>query len=87
MHVCFVHLTDLFLKLLQQLFQLLFSCVSPHPLPGMRVRLEPSPDAEGSWVVADVGLAYGGVAPKSIMAEKVGSGCDTHCLQLPLQCS
>lgn len=39
----------------------------------MRVRLEPSPDAEGSWVVADVGLAYGGVAPKSIMAEKVGA--------------
>jgi hypothetical protein len=37
----------------------------------MRVRLEPSAEVEGSWVVADVGLAYGGVAPKSIMAEKV----------------
>jgi hypothetical protein len=37
----------------------------------MRVRLEPSADVAGSWVVADVGLAYGGVAPKSIMADKV----------------
>jgi hypothetical protein len=41
----------------------------------MRVRLEQRSAAEGSseqaWVVADVGLAYGGVAPKSIMAEKV----------------
>lgn len=30
--------------------------------------------AEGEdrqWVVADVGIAYGGVAPKSVMAEKV----------------
>jgi hypothetical protein len=37
----------------------------------MRVRLEPSPDVEGSWVVADVAIAYGGVAPKSIMATQV----------------
>jgi hypothetical protein len=43
----------------------------------MRVRLEQRAGAEGSsssdkaWVVADVGIAYGGVAPKSIMAEKV----------------
>jgi hypothetical protein len=40
----------------------------------MRVGLEPSPDVEGSWVVADVGLAYGGVAPKSIMASQVREG-------------
>lgn len=33
--------------------------------------LEPSADCEGSWVVAEAGLSYGGVAPKSIMAEKV----------------
>jgi hypothetical protein len=42
---------------------------------GVRVRLEQRPAAECSsdkaWVVADVGIAYGGVAPKSIMAEKV----------------
>ncbi|WIA42814.1 hypothetical protein OEZ86_008746 [Tetradesmus obliquus] len=41
---------------------------------GMRVRLEQRPAAEGSeeqaWLVADVGIAYGGVAPKTIMAEK-----------------
>ena len=36
------------------------------------MRLEPSPDVEGSWVVADVAMAYGGVAPKSIMATQVG---------------
>lgn len=46
---------------------------------GMRVRLELSPDTEGSWVVADVGLAYGGVAPKSIMAEKVRLRCAVAC--------
>lgn len=28
--------------------------------------------SSSEWVVAEVGIAYGGVAPKSIMAEKVG---------------
>jgi hypothetical protein len=45
---------------------------------GMRVRLEPARAARGGggggsggWVVADVAIAYGGVAPKTIMAEQV----------------
>jgi hypothetical protein len=47
---------------------------------GMRVRLEPSPEDEGSWLVADVGIAYGGVAPKSIMAEQVGLVQQQQCV-------
>jgi hypothetical protein len=46
---------------------------------GMRVRLAPVAAAEGHrddgcWVVEDVSVAYGGVAPKSIMAPKVMAG-------------
>jgi hypothetical protein len=48
---------------------------------GMRVLLEPSPQEAGSWVVAEVGLAFGGVAPKSIMADKVGGLLTSGILQ------
>ena len=47
---------------------------------GMRVRLAPAAaagagcGAEGSWVVEDISVAYGGVAPRSIMAPKVMAG-------------
>lgn len=36
---------------------------------GMRFRLEA--DADGGWAIAEAAIAYGGVAPLTIMAPKV----------------
>lgn len=40
---------------------------------GMRVRLEPAPDASGTWHVAEAAVAYGGVAARAVMAPAVAA--------------
>ncbi len=40
---------------------------------GMRVRLEPAPDAPGTWHVAEAAVAYGGVAARAVMAPAVAA--------------